>query len=104
MAAHPRSVGQTIARFYKLTHERLLKAAGDLSPEEFAWSARPSLHSAAWQWWHAARWDDVFAAHFHKDAGTGPGTQVWERESLAERWSLTSGSMYQRETSTEMTD
>jgi hypothetical protein len=27
MAAHPRSLGQSVLRFYKLTHERLLKVA-----------------------------------------------------------------------------
>src|SRR6266567_930776 len=103
-AAHPRSLRQTLLRFYRLTHERLLKAAEDLSPEEFAWSASPSLHSVAWQLWHAARWDDVFAAHYHRDFGRDPPTQVWERESLADRWSLPSGSMGRRDTGTEMSD
>jgi hypothetical protein len=68
------------------------------------WSADPSLHSIAWQLWHAARWDDVFAAHFHKDFAHDPVTEVWERESLADRWSLVSGSMGRRDTGTEMSD
>ncbi len=41
MAAHPRSLRQTLVRFYRLTHERLLKAAEELSPEQFTWSAGP---------------------------------------------------------------
>jgi hypothetical protein len=104
MAAHPRTLGETLLRFYNLTHERLLKVAEELSPEQFAWSAGPSLHSVAWQLWHAARWDDVFAAYFHKALAHDPRTQVWERESLGDRWSLASGSMGRRDTGTEMSD
>jgi hypothetical protein len=104
MAAHPRSLGQTLLRFYKLTHERLLKIAEDLSPEQFVWSAGPSLHSIAWQLWHAARWDDVFASYFHRALAKDPRAQVWERESLADRWSLPTESMGVRDTGTRMSD
>src|ERR1700674_2513007 len=104
MAAHPRSLGETVLRFYKLTHERLLKVAEELSPEQFAWSGGPSLHSVAWQLWHAARWDDVFASYFHRALAQDPRTQVWERESLANRWSLASGSMGRRDTGSQMSD
>jgi len=104
MAAHPRTLGQTLLRFYRLAHERLLKAGEELSAEQFAWSAGPSLHSVAWQLWHAARWDDVLASYFHRALAKDPRAQVWERESLADRWSLASGSMGRRDTGTEMTD
>ena len=104
MAAHPRSLGETLLRFYKLTHERLLKAGEELTPEQFSWSAGPSLHSVAWQLWHAARWDDVFGAYFHRSLAKDPRTQVWERESLADRWSLATGSMGLRDTGTRMPD
>jgi hypothetical protein len=104
MAAHPRALGQTVLRFYKLTHERLLKAAEELSPEQFVWSAGPSLHSVAWQLWHAARWDDVIASYFHRALAREPRAQVWERESLADRWSLPNGSMGRRDTGTQMSD
>jgi len=104
MVTHPRTLGETLERFYRVTHERLLNAVRDLSPEQFAWSAGPSLHSAAWQLWHAARWDDVFAAHFHKDFAREPFTEVWARESLADRWSMDAGSMGRRDSGTEMSD
>ena len=104
MAAHPRSLKDTLLRFYRLTHERLLTAAEGLSPEQFMWSAGPSLHSVAWQLWHAARWDDVLASYLHRALGKDPRTQVWERESLADRWALTSGSLGRRDTGTEMSD
>jgi uncharacterized damage-inducible protein DinB len=104
MAAHARSLRETLLRFYKLTHQRLLTAAEELSAEQFTWSAGPSLHSVAWQLWHAARWDDVLASYFHRALAQDPRTQVWERESLADRWSLASGSMGRRDTGTEMSN
>ncbi|HEY8864801.1 MAG TPA: DinB family protein [Candidatus Dormibacteraeota bacterium] len=104
MAAHPRSISETLLRSYRVAHERLLTAAEGLSPEQFAWSGGSSLHSVAWQLWHTARWDDVFASYFHKALAKEPRTQVWERESLADRWSLASGSLGRRDTGTEMPD
>jgi hypothetical protein len=91
-------------RAFRLAHERLLTAAEGLSPEQFASSAGPSLHSVAWQLWHAARWDDVFASYFHRALGKDPRAQVWERESLADAWSLQIGSMGLRDTGTKMSD
>jgi len=104
MAAHPRSLGESLLRSYRVAHARLLAAAEGLSPEQFAWSSGPSLHSVAWQLWHAARWDDVFASYLHRVFGRDPRTQVWETESLAGRWSLASGSLGRRDTGTEMSD
>ncbi len=104
MAVQPRSLTKTLLRPYRLAHERLLKAAEELSPEQFAWSAGPGLHSVAWQLWHAARWDDVIASYFHRAMSLEPRAQVWERESLADRWSIASGSMGRRDTGTGMTD
>jgi hypothetical protein len=104
MATHPRSLSETLGRSYRLAHQRLLTAVEDLSREQFKWSAGPGLHSVAWQLWHAARWDDVFASYLHRVMARDPRTQVWERESLADRWSLTSGTMGRRDTGTEMSD
>jgi hypothetical protein len=94
----------SIVRFYGLTHERLLKITEDLSAAQFVWSAGPSLHSAAWQLWHSARWDDFFAAHLQTDFDREPRTEVWQRESLAERWSLAPGSLGRRDAGTGMDD
>ena len=55
VAAVARSLENSIQRFYQLTHDRLLKASEDTSPEQFARSVGLSLHSVAWQLWHAAR-------------------------------------------------
>ena len=104
MAANPRSLKETLLRFYRLTHERLLTAAEGLSPEQFVWSAGLSLHSVAWQLWHAARWDDVIASYFHRALGHDPRKQVWERESLVDRWSFPAESLGLRDTGTKMSD
>ena len=104
MAAGPRSLRDTLLRFYRLTHQRLLTAAQELTPEQFAWSAGPSLHSVAWQLWHAARWDDVLASYFHRALAQEPRAQVWEREALADRWSLAPESLGRRDTGTEMSN
>jgi len=104
MTAPPRAIGETVLRFYKLTHERLLKAARELNPDQFAASAGPSLHSVAWQLWHAARWDDVIAAFFHKSLTREPRVQVWERESLSQRWSFAPDSLGRRNAGTGMSD
>jgi DinB superfamily len=104
MAAPPRSLSETLLRSFRLAHGRLLTATEEMSPEQFAMSAGPSLHSVSWQLWHAARWDDIFAAYFHKALAQDPRTQVWEREALADRWSLAPGSMGRRDTGTEMSD
>jgi DinB superfamily len=104
MTAHPRSLTDTLLRSYRLAHERLLTTAEALSPEQFMWSAGPSLHSVAWHLWHAGRWDDVFASYLHKALGQDPRSQVWERETLADRWSLGTGALGRRDTGTEMSD
>jgi DinB superfamily len=104
MAAHPRPLSNSLLRSYRLAHERLLTGAEAPSPEQFIWSAGPSLHSVAWQLWHAARWDDVFASYLHKALAQDPRTQVWEREALADRWSLPTDSLGRRDTGTEMSD
>lgn len=104
MSTGPRTLAETVLRFYRLTHERLLKVSEDLTGEQFNWSAGPSLHSVEWQLWHCARWDDFLAAHVNRDLDRQPATQVWERDSLAEDWSLSPGSMGRRDTGTEMAD
>lgn len=104
MDAPQHSLKGSLLRSYRLAHERLLKVAEEVTPEQFAWRAGPGLHSVAWQLWHAARWDDVFASYFHKALAREPRAQVWEREALADRWSLATGSLGRRDTGTEMSD
>jgi hypothetical protein len=104
MGTKPRTLAETQLRFYRLSHERLLTVSEGMTAEQFSWSAGPSLHSVAWQLWHCARWDDVLAAHINCDLGRQPQEQVWARESVAESWSLTPGSMGRRDAGTELSN
>jgi hypothetical protein len=104
MATQPRSLKDMLLRSYRLAHERLLTAAESVTSEQFVRSGGPSVHSVAWQLWHAARWDDVFASYLHKALAKDPRAQVWEREALADRWSLAIGALGRRDTGTEMSD
>jgi hypothetical protein len=104
MATKPRTLAETQLRFYRLSHERLLTVSEGCNAEQFSWSAGPSLHSVAWQLWHCARWDDVFAAHISRDRALETQGQVWERESVARHWSLTPGSMGRRDAGTDLAD
>ena len=104
MATITRSLEESIVRFYKLTHDRLLKSAEDTKAEEFTRTAGPSLHSVAWQLWHAARWDDVFGAYLHRAFGIEPSAQVWERKELNARWGWVVGSTGLRDAGTGMDD
>ena len=104
MAVESRSALASVLRFYTLTHERLLKVSVDLSTDQFFRSGGPSLHSVAWQLWHSARWDDVFAAHLQADFEREPRNEVWQREGLAEKWSFTPGSIGRRDAGTGMDD
>ena len=63
-----------------------------------------AFHSIAWQLWHAARWDDFFAAHFMGDFGREPATEVWKREGLAAHWSLSTERLGDREAGTGLDD
>ena len=71
MSTGPRSLSDTVLRFYRLTHERLLKVSEEVTPEQFVWSAGPSLHSVAWQLWHSARWDDYLAGAYQRGTWLG---------------------------------
>ena len=104
MGTKPRTLAETELRFYRLTHERLLTVSEGMDSDQFSWSAGPSLHSVAWQLWHCARWDDVFAAYISRDLGGEPQAQVWERKSVAQSWSLTPGSMGRRDAGTDLAD
>src|SRR5882762_11315259 len=104
MGTKPRTLSETQLRHYRLAHERLLTVSEGLNADQFTWSAGPSLHSVAWQLWHSARWDDFLAAHINRDLGREPQAQVWDRESVAERWSLVPGSLGRRDAGTDLAD
>jgi uncharacterized damage-inducible protein DinB len=94
---------------YALAHKRALKVVSDLTSRQFSKTIHPSVHSIAWQLWHMARWEDRFAEilleklpelqHQH-----GPPRQLWNSESIGERWGLPVTHMGFRDTGTKMAD
>src|ERR1700680_3805519 len=103
----PETTKLLLSRTYSLAHERALKVVDDLTDEQFAKPVHPSVHSIGWQLWHTARWEDRFAeilldrlpdlAQPH-----GPARQLWNSESIGERWGLPVATMGYRDTGTSM--
>lgn len=69
----------------KLVHEQILKVVDGLTDDQLAWRPVPRAHSLGWTLWHLARTADVFQASV-PDPDTKP--QIWQREDLANKWSL----------------
>jgi uncharacterized damage-inducible protein DinB len=94
---------------YALAHERTLKVVEDLSDEQFAKPLHPSVHSIGWQLWHIARWDDRFAEILLTNLpdlarAHGAPRQLWNSESIGERWGFPVGKLGLRDTGTDMKD
>jgi uncharacterized damage-inducible protein DinB len=94
---------------YALAHERTLKLVEDLSDEQFAKPLHPSVHSIGWQLWHIARWDDRFAEILLTNLpdlvrAHGEPRQLWNSESIGQRWGFPVGNLGRRDTGTDMKD
>jgi hypothetical protein len=77
------TTADAIRREFRLVWERLLETVEPLTDEQFAWRPGPGAPTITFHVWHAARWTD-----WHLETLRDPGTQIWERERLAEAWSL----------------
>ena len=102
--------GRTVLlRYYGLERQHLLDSVVDLSEDQLQHAFGPSIHSIAWQLWHASRWDDRLAyvlirLHPVLQEQFGPPHEIWSDESLATRWGLPEGQMGLRDTGTDMED
>jgi uncharacterized damage-inducible protein DinB len=102
-----------LSRYHARNHQRILELADRVSEEDFDRSMGRSLHSLAYQVWHVARWNDIFArflaggSHALADAGY-PGApepvEIWVSDDLAEKWGLPAGKMGRRDSGTSMDD
>jgi hypothetical protein len=106
-AATPETTKRLLLRTYSLAHERALKVVDDLTDKQFAKPVHPSVHSIGWQLWHTARWEDRFAEILLDRLPDlvkrhGPARQLWNSESIAERWGLPVATMGYRDTGTSM--
>ena len=105
----PESATRLLVWNFALAHERMLKVVDDLTDDQFSNSLHASVHSIGWQLWHTARWDDRFAEILlEKLPGLaerhGPARQLWNSESIGERWGLPVAKMGLRDTGTNMED
>jgi hypothetical protein len=103
------SLTRLLVANYAIAHERTLKVVADLTDEQFAKPLHQSVHSIGWQLWHIARWDDRFAEILLENLpelarAHGPARQLWNSESISERWGFPVGAMGLRDTGTDMKD
>jgi hypothetical protein len=80
-------------RAYKVNHKLILGLAESLSDEQMLWKPAGYNNSIGFNLWHIARWSDNLVAEILKefpalDLDLGEATEIWEQESLAQKWGL----------------
>ena len=80
-------------RAYKVNHKLILGLAESLTDDQILWKPDGYNNSIGFNLWHIARWSDNLIAEILKefpdlDIGAGEATEIWEQESLAEKWGL----------------
>jgi hypothetical protein len=80
-------------RAYKVNHKLILRLAESLSDDQILWKPADYNNSIGFNLWHIARWSDNLIAEILKefpdlDIELGQRTEIWEQESLAEKWGL----------------
>lgn len=90
---------ENVAAFYQRTHERVLKAVEESSEREIAWRPNSTTPSIGFHLWHLARWADYL-----QELVNGPGSQIWDKEGLAERWGFNSSRLGYAQTGMGMDD
>lgn len=80
-------------RAYKVNHKLILGLADGLTDDQILWKPAGYNNSIGFNLWHIARWSDNLIAEILKefpqlDVDLGAATEIWEQESLAEKWGL----------------
>ena len=80
-------------RAYKVNHKLILGLAESLTDEQILWKPDGYNNSIGFNLWHIARWSDNLIAEILQefpglDIDLGDATEIWEQESLAEKWGL----------------
>ena len=84
---------------YQRTHELAIGVVSELSDDQLKWRPNLTAPSIGFHIWHMARWADDLV-----ETIKGPGSEIWQREGLAESWGLTPGDLGQAETGAGMGD
>jgi hypothetical protein len=87
------SIPYDTLRAYKVNHKLILGLAEGLSDDQLLWKPAGYNNSIGFNLWHIARWSDNLIAETLKeypslDINAGEATEIWEQESLAEKWGL----------------
>src|SRR5688500_7928090 len=80
-------------RAYKVNHKLILGLAESLTDDQIFWKPVGYNNSIGFNLWHIARWSDNLIAEILKelpelDIDMGEATEIWEQESLAQKWEL----------------
>jgi hypothetical protein len=80
-------------RAYKVNHKLILGLAESLTDDQILWKPAGYNNSIGFNLWHIARWSDNLIAEILKefpelDIDLGEATEIWEQESLAQKWGL----------------
>ena len=81
---------------FKDIHKVVLNLADDLSDEQLNWKPQGYSTSIGFHLWHLARESDYLRAaileHYPQIGSEfGDAQQIWERESLAQKWGFPEG-------------
>ena len=91
------SITTELARRYRQNQENLLELTSGLSDEQIAWTPNATTPTVGFHIWHMARWADYLQELFN-----GRGSQIWDREGLADQWQMATESLGYAQTGMEM--
>lgn len=85
-----------VLRSFKDIHKVVIDLADDLNDEQLNWKPEGYSTSIGFHLWHLARESDYLkAAILHHYSGFvpefGDGKEIWEKESLAQKWGFPAG-------------
>ncbi len=80
-------------RAYQRNHKLILDLTESLNDEQMLWKPAGYNNSIGFNLWHIARWSDNLIAEVLKEfpelgIDMGDAREIWEHESLAEKWGL----------------
>ena len=88
-----------IKHHVRVNHQRVLTRTEDLNADQLAWHPESNAPSIGFHLWHIARWADLLLEILQ-----GPGSQLWDKENLSERWGLNVKELGLAESGTSMDD
>ncbi len=91
------SITAELATRYRQNHESLIELISGLTDQQIAWTPNDTTPSVGFHVWHMARWADYLQELFN-----GRGSQIWEKEGLADQWNMATQSLGYAQTGMEI--